>query len=121
MTPIDDEETVLGKTVSDLQDNVVVESNFNIHGDLNYVTGYTGYSGVVSEQSGYYLALHFESNASSITVENVGGNHPGRVVTLDSDGDLVLRITDKDHQKIIVTAGTEVNTYSFGGLNCIPD
>ena len=44
-------DNVLGKATSDLQDNVVVGAN-SITGTLKYVTGYTGFSSKVEEQSG---------------------------------------------------------------------
>lgn len=111
---------LFGKSVSDLQSDVVITST-GISGTLNYVTGYTGFSGDVSEQKGNYLALHVDTKepVDSITVELLGGSL-GHAVTLDSDRIIVIRITDKDTQKVKVVVNKEgmqqVKTYSLTGL-----
>lgn len=95
---------MLGKVVADLQENISI-SDTAITGTLHYVEGYTGFSGDPAEQEGNYLAFHCSTypEADSITVELVNGvvGHP---VTLDSDGLIIIRITDKDEQYIEVVA-----------------
>lgn len=110
---------LLGKSASDLQTDIEIGDD-EITGTLKYVTGYTGFSGEVSEQSGNYLALHCAAPGSDkITVELVGGTtaHP---VQLDSDGLIVVRITDKTTQKIKVVAyegdNAVVKEYGLSGL-----
>ena len=95
---------LLGKIVTDLQSDIVIGSD-SISGTLNYVTGYTGFSGDVSEQSGNYLALKCDGipEADEVTFELVGGT-VGHPVALDSDRLIVVRITDTESQYIIVTA-----------------
>ena len=110
---------LLGKSATDLQTDVEVGED-SITGTLKYVTGYTGFSGAVAEQSGNYLALYAEANgADSITIELVGGT-VGHPVTLDSDGLAVFRITDKDNQYIRYVAyegeHTVVKEYRLSGL-----
>ncbi len=111
---------LFGKTVSDLQENVTI-SDDTISGILKYVTDYTGFSGDVSEQSGNYLVLHFDTNieVDSITVELINGTL-GHPVTLDSDGIIVLRIADKDTQsvRVVATKGNDiaVKTFTLDGL-----
>lgn len=102
--PEDDDAELFGKTVSDLQEDIVVKDN-GISGTLKNVTGYTGFSGKTSEQSGHYLALKIdtEDDDDEITVELVGGTL-GHPVTLDSDRNIVLRITNPLSQKIRVVA-----------------
>ena len=110
---------LLGKSVTNLQSGIVVGSD-NVSGTLKYVTGYTGFSGDVSLQSGNYLALHYASDedVDSITVELLGGS--SGPVTLDDDGLHVLRITDPASQSIKVTLAkgseTATKTYSLAGL-----
>lgn len=100
--PEDGSTTLLGKNVSDLQAGVVVNDNF-ITGTLKYVTEYTGFSGDPAEQSGNYLALKFADTPNAVTkVELTGG--PRGPVTLDSDKQAVIRITDKASQKLKVTS-----------------
>lgn len=111
---------LLGKSVADLQSNIVVSSSA-ITGTLKHVTGYTGFSSKTEEQSGNYLATHSSVPGVSgvtITVEVIGGT--SGPVTLDDDGIIVDKITSTS-QKIKVTASkpglTSVSkTYSLTGL-----
>ena len=84
------------------------------------MTGYTGFSGNTSEQSGHYLALKFDAvDGVTVSVELVGGT-VGHPVELDSDMNMVLRITNPETQKIkvIATDGTTTDskTYSLTRL-----
>lgn len=91
-------------------------------GTLKYVTGYTGFSGATAEQSGNYLALHFSSTNAGATLKArlFGGDHPDRIVTLDSDGILICRITSTD-EVIEVSASVDggeptVRAFDLSGL-----
>lgn len=112
-------EDLFGKTVSDLQSNVAI-SGKAITGTLKYVDNYTGFSSKPEEQSGNYLVIHAaDPKATSVTVEVLGGTSGPR--TLDSDGLIVLRIADKNTQRIEVKSydGVSVKdtkTYSLTGL-----
>ena len=92
-----------------------------ISGKLKYVSGYTGFSGDPAEQEGNYIALHAETDfeEDSITLELINGT-VGHPVTLDSDGLMVVRISNKDTQKIkiVATKGprTRVKLYDLTGL-----
>ena len=84
------------------------------------VTGYTGFSGNVSEQSGHYLALKFTADeGATVTVELLNGTL-GHPVTLDEDMNIVIRITDKDTQAVKVVATkndvSSTKTYALTGL-----
>ena len=115
----DGEANLFGKTVNELQENVVIGEDA-ITGTLKYVSGYTGFSSVVSEQAGNYLALRIDTDEPEAltTVELVGGTK-GPVV-LDDDMNIVLLIRDKDAQSIKVTvqSGEESveKTYGLSGL-----
>ena len=88
---------------------------------------YTGFSGDPEEQSGNYLALHFEvpeAEDATITVELINGT-VGHPVTLDSDGLIIIRITDKNTQIVEVVASLEgyesvTKRYSLAGLTLEP-
>ena len=109
---------MFGKTVSDLQSDIVVGNNA-ITGTLKYIADYSsaGYTG--DEASGNYLVIHCAADdADSITVEVVGGVHGER--TLDVDGIVICRIANND-QKIRVKAYKDgqvanVQTYNLSGL-----
>ena len=72
--PEDGEAVLFGKTVNELQSDVVV-SDDEVTGTLKYVDGYVDFSSNVSEQSGNYLALKIEAEPAEAetVVELVGG------------------------------------------------
>lgn len=118
--PEDGETDVLGEFVEDLQSGVEINDGI-ISGTLKYTTGYTGFSGKTEEQSGYYLVLKAATDDVDdvITVELKPGT-VGHPVTLDSDRNIVLRITSPMTQKVIVRAThggeTVTQTYHLHGL-----
>ncbi len=94
---------LFGKVVSDLQEDVVVSAE-GVSGTLKYIDDYSSAYGS-GENSGYYLALHCTTpgvEGATITSEVIGGVHGP--VTLDEDGIVISRITDKDTQTIEVVA-----------------
>lgn len=89
---IADSVDLLGKVASDLQEEIELSDN-KLIGTSKYVTGYTGFSGNASEQSGNYLAIHFEDEheiAAKLTAELTDGT--SGEVTLDNDGICVFRL-----------------------------
>ena len=117
--PEDGEAVLFGKTVNELQSDVVV-SDDEVTGTLKYVDGYVDFSSNVSEQSGNYLALKIEAEpAEAETVVELVGGTKGPV-TLDDDMNIVLLIKNKDTQSIKVTTthnGESVTkTYGLSGL-----
>lgn len=87
------------------------------------MTGYTGFNASKpAEQEGNYLALRAtaEPSGATITVELIGGTSGKGPVKLDPDGIIVLRITNKDTQKVKVTAtkneAVKTTTYGLSGL-----
>lgn len=109
---------LFGKTISDLQNNVVIGEN-SISGTLHYINDYTGFSGDPSLQSGNYLVIHATSQVEGATI-TVKVTNP---VTLDDDGIAVLRIADKATQTVTITASADGYTsvskvYTLNGLTC---
>lgn len=109
---------MFGKHVNDLQNSVSI-SGRGIVGTLHYVEDYTGFSSKTEEQQGNYLALHAEvANVTGATIR-VKVTNP---VTLDADGDIVLRIRDKDSQTVTVVAsadGYQTETVQFNLKNLV--
>lgn len=114
---ITDSRDLLGKTADDLQENVSISDSNVISGTLHHIENWTEFDSNPSINTGNFIALHFETNipgsSISVTVTNP--------VTLDADGDVILRIADKDSQTITVVASatgyesvTEV--YTLTGL-----
>lgn len=117
--PEDGEAVLFGKTVNELQSDVVV-SDDEVTSTLKYVDGYVDFSSNVSEQSGNYLALKIEAEpAEAETVVELVGGTKGPV-TLDDDMNIVLLIKNKDTQSIKVTTThneeSVTKTYGLSGL-----
>lgn len=117
--PEDGEAVLFGKTVNELQSDVVV-SDDEVTGTMKYVDGYVDFSSNVSEQSGNYLALKIEAEpAEAETVVELVGGTKGPV-TLDDDMNIVLLIKNKDTQSIKVTTThneeSVTKTYGLSGL-----
>ena len=112
-------ETRYGKSVSALQEDVVINDKF-IKGTLHYVTGYTGFSGDAAKQEGNYLALDFTASDGATTMVELLNGSTGHPVDASSDMYCVFRITDKNTQKIRISStlnsDTVTKTYSLAGL-----
>ena len=114
---------LLGKDCDDLQETVAVADGA-VTGTLKYVTGYTGWSGDPDEQEGNYLALKADfPDGATTTVEIVNGMFGP--ATLDEDKNMVLRIADKDVQKVkLVSTGADgtviTKVYSLKSLKLEP-
>lgn len=114
---IDAETDLYGKSVTDLQSDIVIGDDA-ITGTLAYVTDYTDFSEDTDLQKGNFLALHFGApEGYEITVSL--GDDP---IEVDSDGIVVMRIADKDTDIITATAtkgeDTQTLTFDLSGLTC---
>ena len=110
---------LLGKTIGDLQENVRIDEDV-IHGKLFYVDDYTGFSGDVTLQKGYYLVVHASvPNETGVTI--VASKPDGTNVTLDADGILIFRVMDTKAASLTFTASKDgktsaSKTYRLSGL-----
>ena len=92
-------------TPADFQSDIAV-SDGEVTGELKFIEGGLAPSGPLAGD-GYFLALKFSNFASGLTYANVkAGLVPSasgmELQTLDSDCDIVMKITDKDNQKVKV-------------------
>jgi hypothetical protein len=92
-------------TPADFQSDIAVNDG-EVTGELKFIEGGLSPSGPLAGD-GYFLALKFSNFASGLTYANVKvGLVPSSTsmapVTLDSDCDVVFKITDKDSQKVKV-------------------
>ena len=116
---IDVATNLLGKVVTDLQEDVAIADGA-ITGTLHYLDDYTGFSGDPAEQEGNYLVVVCEAQeGDTITATLTNGIHGP--VTLDPDGILIARITNPATQKLVFTATradgtTETQTFDLSGL-----
>lgn len=115
---------LFGKPVNELQSDIVIGDSA-ISGTLHHVTDYTGFSSILEEQSGNYLALKIANEnpeGVTTTVEVVNGTKGP--VTLDDDMNIVLLIKDASTQSVRVISTnsetTEEKTYGLTGLTLEP-
>lgn len=120
---ISGETDLLGKSVTDLQEDITV-SDDAITGTLKFATGYTGFSGDENLQSGNYIVLHAEADQSAVISAEVIGGYSGPV-TLDTDGILIARIesTSQSIRFVGMKAGkiTAVKTLSLSDVTLTPE
>lgn len=107
--PLDKEDCILGKNIKELQQDIVIGADDKIYGVLHHVTGYTGYSGSTSEQSGNYLALFVTVPSGFTGTVQKGSN---AAVTLDSDGIVVFRIPSTDINIVVTVTDGDETTYT---------
>lgn len=110
---------IKGKTVSELQTNIAI-TNDVISGKLAYVENFTDYSTDISAQEGNYLVLNVTANPSDaeVSVELLNGKEGTQ--TPDSNGNVIMRITNIASQTVRVTAtkdrDTTTKVYKLTGL-----
>lgn len=75
-----------------------------ISGRLYFQDDYTEFSSNPAEQTGNYLAIHCEVPELPEATITVTVTRPS---VLDEDGDIVLRIADKDSQMVTVVASAD--------------
>ena len=117
------------KTPSDFQADVAVAGG-EITGELTFMEGGLSPSGPLSGD-GYFLALKFSNFASGLTYANVKvglvwSASSMDLVTLDSDCDVVFKITDKNTQVVKVVqsdnAGHKnVQLFGLSGLTLVEE
>ena len=123
VSPITGNDDLFGKKAADLQSNIVIDNKaMTVSGTLKHVTGYTGFSSKVEEQSGNYIALNIDPASGfpeTMTVEVKNGTSGPSKLT-SADHQVVLKIKDAATQGIIVKAtnnGAEVTKeYKLTGL-----
>lgn len=100
---------LLGKTASELQTEIRIDSLDQIRGKLKYVTGYDGYE---QGAEGHFVALHFDTDEDTTTTVEVLNRDPATgPSTLDSDGICICRITNKQNKiRVITTKDGVTNT-----------
>lgn len=91
------------------------------------MTGYTGFSGKTAEQSGNYLALKAtkETGVTKVTAQIIPSQSNRGEVELDSDMNIVFRVTSPDQVirfRAYKSNGlVQSNTYTLKGLTLTPE
>ena len=118
-SPISSEADLLGKSVSDLQD-VRIYSDGTVEGTFKKVDGYTGFSSVVGEQSGYYFAFKVEPPKGLDTTNTVAklctqkGEEVKKVDMDKSDWTNVVWLGSKDMEHIDKKVYAEIDWKNDG-------
>lgn len=118
--PEADETVLWGHTVSDLQDDITVSGD-SITGTLKYVS-----SGALATDwgPGNFIAVKFtdiDEDATSVLVglEPSAGSGLAELIN-DPDGNAVMKVTDKDVQKLVVVQRCDgfaaVQRFDLSGL-----
>lgn len=107
---VDEDIICLNKLMGLIQSNVTVGDDDKVRGTLYYTEGWTEWSGDPSLQKGHYVALYipFPTGATAVIQKNSGDEK-----ALDSDGILILRLTDNstaDTLKVTVTIDGDSTT-----------
>ena len=95
-----------GTTASQMQTSISVSGDNKITGTLHLQSS----GQIVSDWgTGYFIGLHITANDSSVTKIQVGLNPTAGsgLVTLDEDGLIMLKISDKDIQNIVVVQSND--------------
>lgn len=95
ITPENGEVTVLNKEVSSFQNNVEIDANGKVTGDLSYVEGWTDFSGDPALQNGYYVCVHWANPDASATSLKINGYE----ALGDPDQNHVQRLNANDVRK----------------------
>ena len=105
-------QTLLGKQVSDMVgDNLIVLNDGSVQGNFHYVTGYTEFSSVTEEQSGYYFPFHLTKTGTNMTFKKNGETTKDKIAF---DPDIVFRVSKDDTFEVIVDEESVV-TFNFAG------
>ena len=105
-------QTLLGKQVSDMVgDNLIVLNDGSVQGNFHYVTGYTKFSSVTEEQSGYYFPFHLTKTGTNMTFKKNGSPTKDGI---PFDPDIVFRVSKDDTFEVIVDEESVV-TFNFAG------
>lgn len=110
-------------TLADLQSNISISAQNAVTGDINWVTGYTGFSSDFRLQAGWYIALKIDASTIEGALEGatITATYHGRDVTLDSDQIIIIRLAEGE-DSITFTANKEGYTegrltLDFSGLD----
>lgn len=115
---------VLGKTVSDLQENILIRES-DIAGTLKYVTDFTDFSSNPARQKGNYLVLNVTAEPTTANITVTPSGESFSPADRDENGNAVIRITDPTTQSIKVSAtvgdDTIEYTYKLNNLTLLPE
>ena len=101
-----------GKNAGDMIQGVVVEADGKVQGTLLKVEGYTGFSDVPEEQSGYYFPFVLNKKGTLMTFKKNGSSSKE---SIPWEADNVFRVEQDDTFEILVD-GKDVVALDFSAV-----
>lgn len=102
----------MGKQVSELVgDDLAVMDDGSVTGTFHYVTGYTEFSDIPGEDSGYYFPFHLTKTGTTMTFKKNGSPTKQDIAF---DPDIIFRVSKDDTFEVLVD-GTSVVKFTFAG------
>lgn len=106
-------QSLLGKRVSSMAGNdLKVLSDGSVAGTLKKVTGFTGFSSIKEEQSGYYFPFKLTQSGTKMTLKKNGVAGEGKE-DMSFDPEIILRITERTDKWTVEVDGAPVVTFNF--------
>lgn len=102
---------LLGKSAGDLVKDLQVLEDGTVRGTFHHVTGYTGFSSNVAEQSGYYFPFKLGSSVSGETMTFKKNGMPTKQ-GIPFDPEIVFPVTAGDTFEVVVDESSVV-TFNF--------
>lgn len=107
----------MGKQVSELVgDDLAVKADGSVTGTFHYVTGYSEFSSLPGEDSGYYFPFHLTKTGTNMTFKKNGSPTKEGI---PFDPDIVFRVTKNDTFEVLVD-DVSVVKFTFTGATFEP-
>ena len=103
-------QTLLGKQVSELVgEDLMVKADGSVTGTFHYVTGYSEFSSLPGEDSGYYFPFHLTKTGTKMTFKKNGSPTKQDIAF---DPDIIFRVTKNDTFEVLIDEKSIV-TFNF--------
>lgn len=100
----------MGKQVSELVgEDLMVKSDGSVTGTFHYVTGYSEFSSLPGEDSGYYFPFHLIKSGTKMTFKKNGSPTKQDIAF---DPDIIFRVTKNDTFEVLIDEKSIV-TFNF--------
>lgn len=90
-------------------DDLAVKADGSVTGTFHYVTGYSEFSSLPGEDSGYYFPFHLTKTGTTMTFKKNGSPTKEGIAF---DPDIVFRVTQGDTFEVLVDDASVV-TFTF--------
>ena len=97
-------------------DDLTVKADGSVTGTFHYVTGYSEFSSLPGEDSGYYFPFHLTKTGTNMTFKKNGETTKDKIAF---DPDIAFRVTKNDTFEVLVDDASVV-TFKFSGVTFEP-